>query len=323
MGNPVGVPQTPPGSGSGDHAVAAGAPVSAREPAASEPKASPVKAKKAAASATEPAGTVSAVPPEPTPPAQSRTSLIVIGVLVILAIGAAIYFFTRGSEDAASGDTRGQLAPPTSAPPTTTSTTSTTPEREADAPAAHEPPPPTGSASASAAVAAATSGGDPTACVTASFSADSFDSSTSFSFLCSETDAPKLAPAVRAELVRARKNITDGMRDWALLGWYDLPAVVALRTRCCPSAKPLHLPEMALCTPVAGVLDAITSAAEKAADPTDRTLLAAVTAYTNDVYCIVRSGMGFRFGHRDNPEGGQDTTFLRFLGRFIKARPSR
>jgi hypothetical protein len=151
------------------------------------------------------------------------------------------------------------------------------------------------------------------------FPPESFDAQSNFAPVCAETDPLKLGNALRAELVRARKNLSEGMRDWALLGWYELPAVALVRARCCPSAQPLDIPALPACPPMAEVLGELVGAAGKTHELTDKSLQAALTAYTNEVYCLVRYGHARRFGRTEGPEGGQDTTFLRFLRRFVKA----
>src|SRR5262249_45374742 len=115
-------------------------------------------------------------------------------------------------------------------------------------------------------------------------------------------------------------NISEGMREWALLGWYELAAYSVMRERCCPSPPPLQLPEVRGCTPMPEVLSGISAAAAATTDPEDRALKKAVDAYTNNVYCISRSGIAARFGRVGPPQGGEDTTFMRFLRRAVTAK---
>jgi hypothetical protein len=110
------------------------------------------------------------------------------------------------------------------------------------------------------------------------------------------------------------------MKEWALLGWYELAAFSVIRARCCPSPPPLQLPEVRGCTPVPDLLAGISAAAAATTDPADKALKKAVDAYTSNVYCIVRSGIAARFGRVGNPQGGEDTTFMRFLGQVVAAK---
>jgi hypothetical protein len=162
--------------------------------------------------------------------------------------------------------------------------------------------------------------GDVAACVVPIFPANSFDSSTDFSFVCSETDPRKGGAAVRTQLVRAGKNISTAMQEWALLGWYEMAAFSVLRSRCCPGAPAIELPEARGCMPMAEALGGIGTAAAATTDPGDAALKKAVDAYTNDIHCVVRSGLAARFGRVGNPEGGEDTMFMRFLGRVVAAK---
>jgi hypothetical protein len=157
-------------------------------------------------------------------------------------------------------------------------------------------------------------------CVVSLFPADSFDPTTDFSFVCAETDPQRGGELVRAQLVRNHRNISDGMKEWALLGWYEMAAFSVVRARCCPSASPLQLPEVHGCAPMADVLAGITAAAAATADPEDKALKKAVDAYTDAVHCFVRSGNASRFGRVRNPQGGEDTTFMRFLSQVVAAK---
>jgi hypothetical protein len=152
------------------------------------------------------------------------------------------------------------------------------------------------------------------------FPPESFDASSDFSFVCEEADPIKGASAIRTQLVRSHRNISDGMKEWALLGWYEVPAFAVVRARCCPGAPALKLPETPGCSPVAELLGGITAATAATTDPADKALKKAVDAYTSNLYCIVRSGVAARFGRVGNPQGGEDTTFMRFLGQVVAAK---
>jgi hypothetical protein len=239
-------------------------------------------------------------------------------VLLAVAIAIAIAWVHGGTPEIPAdvpSATPGAGEPPSAAP---SATTAVAPASVTAPPAA---PPATASAKAATPATTAPLGkGDLAACVAPVFPSESFDSTSDFSFLCSENDTSKARQAFRTELVRVGHNLSDGMREWALLGWYELPTVAMIRARCCPAAAPLELPETRSCTPMADILSGLATAAQAATDPADKTLQKAVDAYTSEVYCVVRSGIAHRFGRRDKPEGGEDTTFQRFLARFVKAR---
>jgi hypothetical protein len=150
------------------------------------------------------------------------------------------------------------------------------------------------------------------------FPPESFDVATDFSFVCSETDPIKGGAAIRTQLVRAHHNVSEAMKEWALLGWYEMAAFAVIQARCCPSPAPLKLPEVHGCPSLSEALTAIGAAARAASDPADKGLKKAVDTYTNDIHCVVRIGMASRFAHMGNPQGGEDTTFTHLLGRMAK-----
>jgi eukaryotic-like serine/threonine-protein kinase len=225
---------------------------------------------------------------------------------VVLAAGIAVLALSRASgksdDDASSS---GAVAPPLpSGSSAATSESGTTPAGTTQPSAGPLP----------------ASGGDVTSCIVSLFPPDSFDHATDFSALCSETDPFKTGAGIRRELVRGHRTVSDGMREWALLGWYEIPAASLVRSRCCPSPEPLEFPETKACKPMAEVLAPLDHATAATSDPADQTLRDAVDAYTRDVYCIVRSGIAHRFGRKDKPEGGEITAFTHFLGRFLKVK---
>ncbi len=235
---------------------------------------------------------------------------VVIAVLILAGAGAAFYFTAAKQEPPSPVVVPGATAaPPSSVPPVTI---------VAPAPSTSAVVAPALPISASAVAPATT---DLAACVKPLFPAESFDAASDFAFVCAEVDPIKGGAGIRTQLVRARKNMSDGMKEWALLGWYELAAFSVLRAHCCPSAPPLQLPELPRgCTPVPEALGAIAAAAAATTDPDDKALKKAVDAYTDDVHCINRAGIAARFGRVGNPQGGEDTTFTRFLGRVVAAK---
>ena len=256
----------------------------------------------------DPPASVATPEAQPQAPSRSRVALLVVVAVVVLVGLIAGYYYAAPS----APQDRPVTAPsatPGNAPIPTAPAASTTP-----API----PLPVIPTSASAAVPPAT---DVSACVKRVFPGDSLDSAPDFSFVCADADPIKGAAAVRAQLVSAHKNMSEGMREWALLGWYELAAFSVLRAHCCPSASPLQPPEVPRgCTPVSDALGVIATAAAGTSDPGDASLKKAVDAYTDDIHCIVRAGIAARFGRVGNPQGGEDTTFLRFLGRVVAAK---
>lgn len=75
------------------------------------------------------------------------------------------------------------------------------------------------------------------ACVADLFPDDTFaGSKPRFDFVCAEEDPRKVADAMRVEIVlgKGRRSVTEAMKTWTELGWYQLAFVAVARERCCP-----------------------------------------------------------------------------------------
>jgi len=163
---------------------------------------------------------------------------------------------------------------------------------------------------------------DPDACMLALFAPDTFDSAAApgLSGICSETDPRRGGAALRSIVVRAGSNRapSEGMKEWAMLGWYDMAAFAVMRGRCCASAPPIALPPTpGGCEPIADLLNelgaAVASGGEtKATDVVDR--------YGNAARCVTRGGAGSLFGRIRGPQGGEATAFAKTLARALPAR---
>ncbi len=155
-------------------------------------------------------------------------------------------------------------------------------------------------------------------CARSTFAAGSFDpaSPPAFASMCAETDPRRGAESARTALVIAgtHRPVSDGMREWAMLGWYEMAAFAVMRARCCPGAAPLVLPKpLGACAPLDDALNALGAAAARRAD--QATLDEALGAFTKSVSCVVRSGGANLFGAYPTPRGGEDTTFRKTLAR--------
>ncbi|MCA9622167.1 MAG: hypothetical protein KC731_24255, partial [Myxococcales bacterium] len=62
-----------------------------------------------------------------------------------------------------------------------------------------------------------------------------------FDFICSQTNPVDGASAIRTLVVRSRgdRGVTQGMREWATIGWYGVAAFAVMKHHCC--AQPQHL----------------------------------------------------------------------------------
>ncbi len=321
-----------------------GAAHSARPPRLVPPKLSGTKSKGPpplpTSSAPEPAAETRAPkPPSPSraetlwppkrasPPARSRWPLI--GAAGVAAVVVAGYFvFTRAPaapsvevpSTAAEGTTAAapdvslgvpaQPVPPSARPP-----------EEASSPAPPAATPAAPSAPAAAASAASTPGPAPEdsgGCFASLFSEDTFEGGggDSLAFVCDEPSPVKGAPRVREAVVRAGKGkVTGGMKEWAVLGFYELAGYAVLRGHCCAAdVAPLALPiSPGSCPPLAESLQGVVAASRPGRSKADADQ--AVDTFDQAVRCITRSKQTKAFGGYPRPSGGEGTTLSKTLTR--------
>jgi hypothetical protein len=149
------------------------------------------------------------------------------------------------------------------------------------------------------------------------------DARPDFSFVCRESDPRRGVAGIKKQVVlaAAKRSVSDGMREWALLGWYELASYAVMRARCCPGAPSLKLPPApSPCHGLEAFLDDLGAAAIAARDPKDKDLDKAIKRYTDEVYCFVRTGGTSLFGYIGPPKGGEETAFRKTLARVAAKR---
>jgi serine/threonine-protein kinase len=118
-----------------------------------------------------------------------------------------------------------------------------------------------------------------------------------------------------AVIVASRGQVTEGMREWAVLSWYELAAFAIVRARCCasPAALVLPAPIGGACAPLDVALNdlAAKSAAHEETEP-------ALERFTSAIHCVVTSGSSAHFGYRSRPRGGEDLPLRKMLERAAK-----
>jgi hypothetical protein len=96
-------------------------------------------------------------------------------------------------------------------------------------------------------------------CVAGYLPKDTFNESVpDFAWICSERDPREGGSKLRTAIVVARPKdrMTDAMRIFGRLGWYDMAAYAVVYRGCCTDAPPLTLPEPAPgCGPMAEALN--------------------------------------------------------------------
>jgi serine/threonine-protein kinase len=161
---------------------------------------------------------------------------------------------------------------------------------------------------------------DTNACVRPLFADGTFgaESPPDFSYICQETDPRRGGAQLKKQVMLASKaRLNDGLREWAMLNWYEMAAFAVMRARCCPAAAPpLTLPPPSgSCDPLERRLNELSAAALEATDANAEKLKGALNEYTKAVHCFLRTGTTAPFEWKTAPPGGADTAFLKTLAR--------
>jgi len=134
-----------------------------------------------------------------------------------------------------------------------------------------------------------------------------------FDFVCSEPNPLRGGTSVRSRLVLGGGGaVTDGMRLWAGLGWYEMAAYAVLRARCCASPPKLHWSFDLACP-----IDQPLAALEKAVAAGDKAATkAALDEYTRQAHCLNHFGQATNFGQAGSPGAGM-VMFDKLLSRAL------
>jgi serine/threonine-protein kinase len=304
-----------------------------RVPAAQAEREGPSATARAITQAGAPEPLRAAPAPLPAVPARRRWVAAVVFFGAAVAGGGLTAWLWGSGAAQSDGRTAATHAPAATATPAATAavpgadvTASAAPPPSAEPAASTEAAPaPAASSTASAAVAGAPAAQSVEACMAPLFPKDTFDarSRPNFAFLCKEADPRKGSQLVRKQVVLGATSgfVSDGMREWALLNWYELAAYAVMRARCCPGSPPIELPETpGACPSIEASLNDMAAAAIKAETPDDRKIEEALERFREGISCLVRSGGTNLFGYVGAPKGGEDTAFRKTLVRLTASR---
>lgn len=143
-------------------------------------------------------------------------------------------------------------------------------------------------------------------CVSGYLPKGSFEKVPDMSWVCEESDPRLGAEKLRVAIVSgARGNVSDAMKIFARIGWYDMAAFAVVRAGCCENSKPLSLPEPSPgCSPISDALRDIGSAVVA-----QRSYEEPLKAYTAAIHCEMNAGKGPALHHPNRPVGGEDSAF--------------
>lgn len=187
-------------------------------------------------------------------------------------------------------------------------------------------PPPTASAApaaslAEAATSAAASSGvaapaDTNACLVGLFAEGTFEGAPpALDFVCDGGKATKTLEKIRTVVVKAGKNrVSEGMHEWALMGFYQFASLATLRGRCCPSPRKLELAAPpGSCESLGGAMEGLEKSVREKAETAS--LDAAIGRFDQSVRCALRSKQEKAFGDFGPLGGGEETAFRKTLAR--------
>ena len=124
---------------------------------------------------------------------------------------------------------------------------------------------------------------------------------------------------MRARVVGAgggARGLTEGMREWALLGYYEMAAFSVGRTLCCAKPAPLATQPSSKC-PLDQKLQDLAAAA---LGPDPKAIDAALGEYSAVLRCLLAAGVAASFGQQGPPDPASVTAFRKTVGRARKAR---
>jgi serine/threonine-protein kinase len=161
---------------------------------------------------------------------------------------------------------------------------------------------------------------DVTSCAKSQFAAGTFADATplDFSWMCAESDPRRGAATLKGLVVRAGGNgpVTEAMKEWALLHWYELAAFGVVRARCCAGASPLVLPApIGRCAPLDRAIDDLAAASNGDAD-----FSAPLAAFRGAVHCTIASGLVADYTYKDAPPAGAEGILEKLLARGVARR---
>jgi hypothetical protein len=260
--------------------------------------------------------------------ARSRSAVvpIIAGAAAIVVGGYAVYRVAGGDHESAPSssvpaETRSSGSAPSTAPsaPSSDGSAVATIPPTAVGPTASATVASSGEAepSASAAPSPSAAPEDQAECFSNLLAADSIveGKHLDLAFVCKEADPRKAASKIRSKVIfAAGGHVSDAMREWSMMGFYELATYAAMRGRCCPGARPLELPPSpGTCPSIQDALNAVSRAAHAGATESEQaTALDGVRA---TLACIEKSGQAATFGDYPRLAGGQDTAFMKTFQR--------
>jgi hypothetical protein len=158
-------------------------------------------------------------------------------------------------------------------------------------------------------------------CVAAHLPPDTFrglgaDAGDGFAFLCAGEDLRGLASQLHRKIVLGGAGqITDGMKHWSSLGWFELPATAVVRRACCPPPSPVTLPpNQGPCKQLAEVVEEVARMPLREADAHTRSAM-----YGEAVFCMFYYSVKRPYRYKGHPQKNHEESFAELLRRGARA----
>jgi hypothetical protein len=218
-----------------------------------------------------------------------KVALILCALLIW---AAAVYFALKGPRSLFGSAPTADTTQPAASSSSSTS----------GGPAASQTAGTAGSAAGSATGApASTAPTETSACVAALFPEHTFKAKPDLAFVCTEANALTGATEVKSQVVLGSTGgVSQGMRLWAGLGWYNMAAYSLLRTQCCAEVPKLTWKFDLMCPVDERLAEIETAMGAKDIDE----LEASIERYTKDVRCLSKFGQANNFGQSSGAGAG-------------------
>ena len=223
-----------------------------------------------------------------------RLHVALVLLLAVAAWAAAVYLRVKRP-----------VAVPEPAPSVTASVGSAPATTASSAPTVAPTTEPSGSATANDGPDAGDGAdGEVTRCVASLFPEGTFAlGSLDLSFVCEEESPRRATTLIQSQVALGHwgtGKANAGMREWAVLGWYEIGALALIRGQCCESPRPLDW-----ATKLACPFDQAVSRIEQSTHDRDPVALAkAIAEYARQATCLTRQGQASNFGQAGLPGPG-------------------
>ena len=155
------------------------------------------------------------------------------------------------------------------------------------------------------------------ACVEDFFPQGTFVRKVPFDYVCANDNPRKAAVMLHQQLVKGGAGgVTEGMRMWSSLSWFELVVVSMIRDACCPGASPLDLPEPGEpCAPMVDVIGKVSRGGCTQEAARERALL-----FEESVRCLYAHDRPRPYRYQGVVRPHQRMAFEDFLQRLPPAR---